>query len=1010
MICKKCAALHTTHRSSTMKRHLHTPTKSYWQTSLLPLVLCGTVMAYPPTADETTAINTVLNDLCNQAVAHNVNGFMAHFSTNYRHNGTDYTMWSSNVAAGLGFVSACTFNNRSIDLVDATTAKVSGMLELTFNGETKRTPQPDYNQDNPGIGWLKKEAGGWKVIGNGYHATWNGVFTGNNLSHGNRFLRVRVENANENADPPVEIPVTSSNVSGPGIATTSLSAQEGMPGVEAFVTPSPLPSVGSVYTLQASYLNGTSDTIQFPIQSWVESAPNINVSGGGNQMTISWNDVSSEVPLASHYRVQVSGPGVFWVLDDIPLDTTAVRFNQDGAASGTLASGQTYSIEVMIFDLYDNFAYRIASHSQGSSPSPANDAFAFANDLGSAATGTASGDWTYATSEAEIGEPDLETAANPLPLPSPEDATLWYRWTAPAGASWAQLKVNGITNLVNTLAVYTGNRINSLTRVRLNQRKLRNYTRSGLHLDMAPNRVTFPVIPGQTYYIRPSVGLSRNDAMASLENPDLSFSLSLKTITTPTTAEEYVLRGRGKLENGTKADATSAKADFFQAISLSPTHSEARFLFALSQLLALENETGFSTLLVQLGIPNTGSFRTTGYTVPTDLLNNPVFAGGADTSQIIHWLKNSLLPKLVEVRTSLATITSTSFATDLTRSESGLADVAVDLADAKMLTAATRGLDFLVHLLTTYNLALPLQDLATLDTIGQLDAEHVLASHQQLLEFSGTDRRQQMADALRALQSDYLDASNTVNALRASSPYSAAGTVCDNLDAIQDTNNRNGLATAVNGLTQQVAIGGHAYQFSNFLNTNASLRDWMPDLRGNDAISTVPDPTFSGTAPGMAARQVDDGLYEIGRLYGMSQYSRDVAGYLDWLGLDARPNDDADRDGKTNFSEWIFASDVGSAGESDIQATIQRVPNAPGQPDEIRFSFLRAINLADWNVVVEVSDDLATWNPSDSILTLVGTEPTGDGFSEVVTYQLLPQGPPPARKYFRAVAKPKPAP
>lgn len=47
----------------------------------------------------------------------------------------------------------------------------------------------------------------------------------------------------------------------------------------------------------------------------------------------------------------------------------------------------------------------------------------------------------------------------------------------------------------------------------------------------------------------------------------------------------------------------------------------------------------------------------------------------------------------------------------------------------------------------------------------------------------------------------------------------------------------------------------------------------------------------------------------------MSQYASDVGAYLDMLGLDDSPVEDADHDGKSNFSEWIFASDPANAAE-----------------------------------------------------------------------------------------------
>ena len=71
----------------------------------------------------------------------------------------------------------------------------------------------------------------------------------------------------------------------------------------------------------------------------------------------------------------------------------------------------------------------------------------------------------------------------------------------------------------------------------------------------------------------------------------------------------------------------------------------------------------------------------------------------------------------------------------------------------------------LIHLLSTYKLAAPLNDVVDLDRQGQLSAEKVLQTYQSLLTFSTSDRRVQFADALRQLQSDYLAAAVVIGFL-----------------------------------------------------------------------------------------------------------------------------------------------------------------------------------------------------------------------------------------------------
>jgi hypothetical protein len=617
---------------------------------------------------------------------------------------------------------------------------------------------------------------------------------------------------------------------------------------------------------------------------------------------------------------------------------------------------------------------------------PANDAFESPQSIGNVLSVTVSGTTANASSQVFEGEPDLSDVSEWF-----DDKTVWYAWTAPAGSTWARISVTGI-NLANQIAVYTGSDLDDLDPVSVILREV-----SG------ENRTTFAVAPGTQYRIRVSVPGDAAWQLPFLQVPIYAFSLKLDAITNPVSDQDYILRGRGRLQQGSPGAAVMGRNDFATAAGLNPANEEARFLLAFSQLLALEGETQFIAMLQDLGISGAGSFRDGGYSIPEDPEGDPSFNPEANFSSILTWLSDGVLPRLSAIRTNLGAISSQDFRTDLTSAETGMADIMVDAGDALVLKAATHALDMIIHLLTTYNLSVPLQGLVELDREGELSAEKVLEVHKALLGFSSTDRRQNLANSLRALQSDYVIASNFIRNHRVDSD----GLLTERLsgDPEDDEDFRSNLATAVQALDQEITLSGERVNLAAFLSSTASPRDWLAPLKGNQVMGPFADPTFGGTLPGYTNQRMRNQLYGLGRLWGMSQYAAEIGEYLEMLGLPGRPDDDADGDGKSNFAEWIFASDPLT---QDVVYQEVIPQQEDGKVTEIEFSFIRSIWLEDWRLVILVSDDLQTWDDTEATVEAVGDpEPTGDGFSEIATYRLVKAGDLPPRKFFRVEARPK---
>ena len=660
------------------------------------------------------------------------------------------------------------------------------------------------------------------------------------------------------------------------------------------------------------------------------------------------------------------------VVVGFPYDSSsATGVNGDAANSGAWGSGA-----VSVF---------------ASIARPGNDDFASRASLGGGAAASAAGTLAGASGELLAQEPDLKDGvAGPPELGGyNHDATVWYQWTAPAGCQWASLKVVG-PEAPTVISVYTGTNLAGLGKVAFDWR----------YLPQAPHRLTFAVTPGTTYQIR--VGCMWEDYYSE---PTMAFNLNLLAFGTPATAEQFIAHGRILLGQGSEAVLGQAAADFSSALALDPANGEAHFLRAYTNLLLLENEPAFSQSLAALGASRSGSLRSGGtLTLPRDAAREPVFATGARSSSVINWVTSQLLPRLATVRGDLAAVTAVNFRADLSAAESGNVDVLVDKGDVLVFQAVTHGLEMFFNLLFTYDLDVSCTAMVTLDQSGQLDAQHVLATSSSLMKFAASDRRSQFAAALRAMQQDYTAASTFIFNYRTNPTRLVTEDLNGNPQ--QDADTRDTLAAAVASLDGETTYQGTRVNLSRLVASSQSLRDWTPELRGADVVpGTLPDATFDGVLPGVGGVALNNRIYQLGRMWGMAQYAEQYGSFLKSLtGVD-EPFSDADGDGRDNFSEWLAYTDP--LASDTVWQDFSRHVIAPGQ-NEVRLTFARRKDLSAWKLRVAVSDDLTSWDATETQVEQVGTAVNnGDGFTETVTYRLKDAAALASRKFLRVEAAPK---
>jgi len=287
-------------------------------------------------------IRALYADLEGYAAARDLEGFMSCFSADFMHRGSDYAALRESVQRSVSAVESLRFNIERIETVgDEATVYGSCTVALN-NGEPMITwAEPNASDDGLALGWLRKTATGWRMVGNQERARVRVQTVGS--TSGGGMLRLRTESA---------IEISSVTVTGPDIDATPLepSALWDEFLQRVYVGADALPEVGTEYAFDVEFADETHQVLRDSVKSWVLVGPEISTTTESGILTIYWTDVSAQVPNAEYYWVRVSGEGVYWDSEDLPLSRSSIAFNEDGGATGSLQNGQSYLVSVYIFN------------------------------------------------------------------------------------------------------------------------------------------------------------------------------------------------------------------------------------------------------------------------------------------------------------------------------------------------------------------------------------------------------------------------------------------------------------------------------------------------------------------------------------------------------------------------------------------------------------------------------------------------------------------------------------
>jgi hypothetical protein len=157
---------------------------------------------------------------------------------------------------------------------------------------------------------------------------------------------------------------------------------------------------------------------------------------------------------------------------------------------------------------------------------------------------------------------------------------------------------------------------------------------------------------------------------------------------------------------------------------------------------------------------------------------------------------------------------------------------------------------------------------------------------------------------------------------------------------------------------------------------------WPAEADGNGSSLILSNPA-AGPAHGEPAS------WTVSRHFGGSPGTAEPVGitYAAWAdsnGIKGEPNDDDDRDGISNYWEFLFGSRPDLASDAPAFGITVRSIDIDGVVDDYLFlTFLENLQ-ADVSLSVEVSSDLITWSPDSAMIQPVSKTNNGDGTATVI--------------------------
>ena len=722
-------------------------------------------------------------------------------------------------------------------------------------------------------------------------------------------------------------------------------------------------NLGSTSTASLT-ANNTGATLEIGEQSSFYDPTYGYLSTGGSSVWWNWT-----APTSGHYYINLNGSSLYpivAVFTGSPVSAlTLITFSVGSGAYGTTP---------LSFQTTAGTTYRIAVHGyyggQGAItlnlyPGPVNDDFATATDLGSAASASVTGSTTNGSFE--FNEPDY---SNPMTgVPNSYGGSIWWKWTAPASNTLEVVDTAG-SSFDTILDVYTGISMSSLTSVR--------------HCDDTADdhhsRVAFPVTAGTTYYIRV---VGRNAATGAVK-------LNLQNYSAPVTAADHLLWGRAYLESPSDSLGL-ADAEFSQVLAMTSGDATARVLKSFVQVARLQQLPAYTQLLTNIGATKSGTnLYKPRLSIPKDANGVPLLVPGSSTALIFQYLQQQVVPALNTAESHLSTVTDSAFLMSMSDAETGKGYSKIDYGAVQVLRSIIQAIKAASNFSEVYDMSASLQTLVDQARNKTLKSQTFKNTFSNFWKFSQSNKRAVLSNSLILADQYYQDGSSFIRTQRINPSDKAylfhfTATSSGELHMRQNTAS---MSASLKGVT---LWGSERVDLSKLATVGTPLRDFLGNFHDNSMIAnTTPDPTFGGTLPDGTQLKVNNFFLKHNMLYDISTYSNWASRLLPGAApADALPGGNPARDGLNNNLKFAFGLDPNVPEVSASYAVTDIVKDPLDNKNYLTIAFVRRIDSSAVTYVVEVSDDLVTWDKTQLQVQQVGRAvPNADGFTETAVFRV----------------------
>ena len=312
------------------------------------------------------------------------------------------------------------------------------------------------------------------------------------------------------------------------------------------------------------------------------------------------------------------------------------------------------------------------------------------------------------------------------------------------------------------------------------------------------------------------------------------------------TVDDYLREGRALL---VAKNYLGARARFSAALNKEPSHERARFLRAVSSLMMIKDREDVGLLLSQL------SFSLSGRDVfdwnsrmAFDVEGLPLIDTSLDVDGVLKAIRNGVIRDFDPIIADLESIKTRSFNLTLSKSETTVADISVDLADCRLMVAILHGSQAVVNLVSDWlGGGITWSEIRAAIVSDEKTIENILGRFPRFLGDTVFITRSESKEALVRACRAYLEASEMIRSRAANQPYLFSFSTGDNGSESRFYSNVAAILSSLESSAHIPLVGSMPVFIGPIFHDDFKLRDLLPRFSRNSiVVGSWPDLGFHG--------------------------------------------------------------------------------------------------------------------------------------------------------------------